>query len=228
MSRPRIPVGTHGEINFINRNRGRVEARTRFRDWDGETRLVQATASSKPAAEMALKKKLAERNAFQPVGTTLTPDSPFPALVDYWLADLDLEGRISPATRFNYERDMTKLVLPGFKGYTLREIGVARCDALIKQLGQKSYSSAKRAKTVLRLAFGLAVRHEVLMRNPVDNVSRLHKPKRTPDALSPAQVNAIRAVIKVWEQTRGDVWPEPGRPTRSDRRGHARHVRPDR
>ena len=209
MSRPRIPVGTHGEINFINRNRGRVEARTRFRDWDGGTRLVQATASSKPAAEMALKKKLAERNAFQPVDTTLTPDSPFSALVDYWLADLDLEGRISPATRFNYERDMTKLVVPAFKGYTLREIGVARCDALIKQLGQKSYSSAKRAKTVLRLAFGLAVRHEVLMRNPVDNVSRLHKPKRTPDALSPAQVNAIRAVIKVWEQTRGTCGPNP-------------------
>jgi len=40
---------------------------------------------------MALKKKLAERNAFRPVDTTLTPDSPFPALVDYWLADLDLE-----------------------------------------------------------------------------------------------------------------------------------------
>ena len=85
---------------------------------------------------MALKKKLAERNAFQPVDTTLTPESPFPALVDHWLADLDLEGRISPATRFNYERDMTKLVMPAFKGYTLREIGVARCDALIKQLRQ--------------------------------------------------------------------------------------------
>ena len=47
------------------------------------------------------------------------------------------------------------------------------------------------------------------MRNPVDNISRLHKPKRTPDALSPAQVNAIRAVIKVWEQTRGTCGPNP-------------------
>lgn len=36
------------------------------------------------------------RNAFQPIDTTLTPDSPFPALVDYWLADLDLEARIAP------------------------------------------------------------------------------------------------------------------------------------
>jgi len=129
--------------------------------------------------------------------------------VDYWLADLDLEGRIAPSTRFNYERDMRKLVLPAFAGYTLREIGVARCDALLKQLAGRSYASAKRAKTVLRLAFGLAVRHEVLPRNPIDNVSRLHKPKRTPDALTPRQVNAIRAVIKVWEQTRGTSGPNP-------------------
>jgi hypothetical protein len=197
MSRPRIPIGTFGEITFINRANGRVEARARYRDWDGQTRLIQATASSRPAAEIALKKKLAERNSFQPVDTALTPDSPFPALVDYWLADLDLEGRIAPSTRFNYERDMRKLVLPAFAGYTLREIGVARCDALLKQLAGRSYASAKRAKTVLRLAFGLAVRHEVLPRNPIDNVSRLHKPKRTPDALTPGQVNAIRAVIKV-------------------------------
>jgi hypothetical protein len=115
---------------------------------------------------------LAERNAVQPVDTTLTPDSPFPALVDYWLADLDLESRIAPSTRFNYARDMRQLALPAFAGLALREIGVAGCDALIKRLGQRSYSSAKRAKTVLRLAFGLAVRHEVLPRNPHLGISQ--------------------------------------------------------
>jgi len=47
------------------------------------------------------------------------------------------------------------------------------------------------------------------MRNPIDNVSRLHKPKRTPTALTAPEVNAIRAVIKVWEQTRGTCGPNP-------------------
>jgi len=47
------------------------------------------------------------------------------------------------------------------------------------------------------------------MRNPIDNVSRLHKPKRTPTALTATEVNAIRAVIKVWEQTRGTCGPNP-------------------
>lgn len=73
---------------------------------------------------------------------------------------------------------------------------MARCDGLPKQLGQLSYSRSKRAKTAMRLAFGLAVRHEVRPRNPMDGVARLHKPKRTPTALTASEVNAIRAVIK--------------------------------
>lgn len=166
MARPRVPIGAYGEISFSAGGKSRVRARTRFRDWDGQTRQVQATGSSRAAAEAELKKRLTQRNAFPPVDTTLTPDSPFPALMEYWLADLDLEGRIAPATRYFYERDMRRLVLPAFRGFTLREIGVARCDALLKQLGASSYSSAKRARTVLRQSFALAVRHEVLPRNP--------------------------------------------------------------
>ena len=67
MSRPRIPVGGCGEIAFIQRAKGKVEARTRFRDWDGQTRLVQATATSRSAAEVELKRRLAERRAGDPV-----------------------------------------------------------------------------------------------------------------------------------------------------------------
>lgn len=36
MSRPRIPIGGYGEITFLPRAKGKVEARTRFRDWDGQ------------------------------------------------------------------------------------------------------------------------------------------------------------------------------------------------
>lgn len=62
---------------------------------------------------------------------------------------------------------------------------------------------------MLRQSFALAVRHEVLPRNPIGNVSRLHKPKRTPTALTAAEVNAIRAVIKAWEFTTGTSGPKP-------------------
>ena len=54
-----------------------------------------------------------------------------------------------------------------------------------------------------------APKPEVLVRNPIDHVSRLHKPKRTPTALTATEVNAIRAVIRAWELTRGDSGPNP-------------------
>ena len=209
MSRQRIPIGSHGQITVMDLPDGRVEVRTRYRDGDGKSRLVSARANSRSAAEAELRKRLAQRNLYQPVDTTLNLDSIFGDLVDYWLADLDLENRIAPSTRRGYEDAMRKLVLPAFQHLTLREIGVARCDALLKQLGQLSYARSKRAKTVLRLAFGLAVRHEVILRNPIDGVSRLHKPKRTPTALTATEVNAIRAVIKAWEHTRGTCGPNP-------------------
>lgn len=50
------------------------------------------------------------------------------------------------------------------------------------------------------LAFGLAVRHEVLPRNPMDHVPRLRRPPSTPTALSAVEVNAVRAAIAHWER----------------------------
>ena len=52
---------------------------------------------------------------------------------------------------------------------------------------------------VLRLALELAVRHEVLPRNPMDHVSRLHREPHVPAALMASEVNVIRAAIAQWE-----------------------------
>ena len=143
MSRPRLTIGTFGTIGFQTASNGRVTARARYRDWDGKSRLVQATDDTKRAAEQRLKAKLAERTLYQPAGIGLTADSPFPDLVAYWLEDLDLEDRLSTTTRQLYERNMRTLVLPAFKDLTLREIGVARCDHFLKQLAKQSYNRAK-------------------------------------------------------------------------------------
>jgi integrase len=209
MSRPRLPIGTFGTIGFQTSSNGRVTARARYRDWDGKSRLVQATGDTTRAAEQRLKAKFAERTLYQPAGIGLTADSPFPDLVAYWLEDLDLEDRLSTTTRQLYERNMRTLVLPAFKDLPLREIGVARCDHFLKQLAKQSYNRAKQARVALRLALGLAVRHEVLPRNPMDHVSRLRKPQTTPNALTPAEVNAIRTAIAFWETGLSPSGPKP-------------------
>lgn len=209
MSRPRLTIGTYGEIATRRRPSGRFEARARYRDWDGATRLVQASGDTAAAASHALKAKCVDRNLIAPSAGSLTADSPFPDLVAYWLEDIDLEDRLATATRQLYERDMRTLVLPAFKDLTLREIGVARCDQFLKRLAKDSYSKAKHARVVLRLALALAVRHEVLMRNPVDHVARLHRSVRMPDAFTPEEITAIRAAIAYWEAGRDVSGPKP-------------------
>ena len=142
MARPRTPIGTYGTISIRRQPSGRYAARTRYRDWDGKSREVQSTATTRPAAERALKKKLADRSLFHPGFTGMSADSAFTALVDYWLEDMELEDRLSRTTRQLYERNMRTLVLPFFQDVTLREIGVARCDYFLKQLAKQSYNRA--------------------------------------------------------------------------------------
>lgn len=211
MGRPRTPIGTFGVIASSEQPNGNHVARARYRDWDGKNRLVQATGPSRSAAERRLKQKLAERSLYQPGFNGMSADSPFPELVAYWLEDIEIEDRLSRTTRHLYERDMRVLVLPAFKDLTLREIGVARCDHFLKHLARRSYSRAKHARVVLRLALALAVRHEILPRNPMDHVSRLHRKRTIPDAFTIGEVQEIRAAIKAWESRRILAGPPPDR-----------------
>jgi hypothetical protein len=63
MPRQRLMIGTFGDISTRKTPTGRYEARTRYRNWDGHVRLVQATGVTAKAAESALKAKRADRAA---------------------------------------------------------------------------------------------------------------------------------------------------------------------
>lgn len=209
MGRPRKPIGTFGVIGHRRLQGGKHEARARYRDWDGRTRQVQATGTSRASAERELKKRLSQRSLFQPGFTGMSANSSFPRLVDYWLEDMEIEDRLSRTTRLLYERNMRTLVLPLFNELTLREIGVARCDHFLKQLAKQSYNRARQARVMLRLALGLAVRHEIIPRNPMDSVSRLRRPAHVPDAFTVDDISAIRTAIRTWERRPILAGPRP-------------------
>jgi hypothetical protein len=50
VARPRTPIGTFGEITFHPKGTGRIRARLRYRDDDGQLRSVQATGETRKAA----------------------------------------------------------------------------------------------------------------------------------------------------------------------------------
>jgi integrase len=209
VGRPRTPIGTFGEVSFVQVAGGRLQARTRFRDDDGRVRRISATGASRREAERNLKIVLARR-ASHVVSGEITADSSFAKLVAVWFADLDLENKLAPSTRALYERNMQQLVVPAFEHYLLREITVRQVDQFIKTLAAtKSYSMAKQARTVLSLAFGLAVRYDAISKNPVRDTTRLRKPPSQAMALTVTQVEAIRAAVRSWRRGPGLPGPPP-------------------
>lgn len=210
MGRPRTAIGTFGEFTFIAAPNGKVKARVRFRDDDGQLRLVQATGDTRKAAERALKQKLIRRDNYSAGSRDLSADSTFGRLVEVWLADLDVTGKLAESTRALYERNMRQLVMPAFENYVLREITVRMVDQFIKKLAStKSYSTAKQARTVLSLALGLAVRYDALTENPVRDIAKMHKPASQAMALTAPQIEAIRAAACGWRRGPGVPGPPP-------------------
>lgn len=210
MARPRTPIGTFGNIEFTTLSNGVVRARTRVRDYDGRVRRIEASGPTRTLAEHRLKERVLDRTKSGPGSDELSADSSFPHLVTVWLEDLDLEGRVAQTTRDLYERNMRQLVMPEFASYSLREITVGRVDRFLKRLAtEKSYSTSKQAKTVLSLAFGLAVRYEAVQRNPVRETAKLRKPASTTKALTLAEIDTIRKAVKTWRRGTGLSGPKP-------------------
>jgi integrase len=210
VGRPRTAIGTFGEFTYITAPHGKVKARVRFRDDDGQLRLVQATGDIRKSAERALKLKLTRRDNYSAGSRDLSADSTFGRLVEVWLADLDLTNKLAPSTRALYERNMRQLVLPAFGNFTLREINVRKVDQFIKALtASKSYSTAKQARTVLSLAFGLAVRYDAVKENPVRGIAKMHKPPSQALALTVDQVDAMRTAVREWRRGEGLSGPKP-------------------
>lgn len=204
-----MPIGTFGEFSYQKMPSGQIRARTRYRDDDGQVRRVSAVGATRKAAERNLKATIARRTS-RTSYTEITPDSSFAQLVELWLEDLDLEGRLVQSTRALYERNMRQLVMPAFEHYALREITVGRVDRFLKGLAaNKSYSMAKQAKTVLSLALGLAVRYDALKENPIRETSRLRKPPSKTMALTVEQVEAIRLAVRTWRRDSGLSGPKP-------------------
>lgn len=208
MSRPRTAIGTFGEIS-IRPVKGMYLATTRFRDWDGKLRKVEATASSRAQARAALKQRIACRGDHRASLGILTGDTTFPELVQFWLDDMADDPRLAQSTKNTYENNMRTLVLDAFQHYTLREISVSRVDQFLKRQAAKSYSRAKHAKVVLGLVLGLAARYDAIPHNPVTATRRLYKPKATPQALTIEQVERIRYEVASWRRGKHRMGPRP-------------------
>ncbi|MDT0167078.1 tyrosine-type recombinase/integrase [Actinotalea sp. AC32] len=204
--RPRTAIGTFGEIAVTDLG-DRHRALTRYRDLDGRLRKVTAVGATPRTARARLKERLLQRPGYGS-GGVLDAGSGFGELCELWVADLALRD-ISEGTKANYRDDLRLHVRPAFEAYTLGEITTGRVEWFLKQQAAISYSRAKHLRTLLHQMFAFALRHDALARNPVEGTSPLARPRHQVRALTPEQVQALRAAAAAWRTGPGTRGPQP-------------------
>ena len=201
--RPSLPLGKHGDI-WTRREGKTYTAYCYYRDTDGVTRRVKASAPKAEAARLKLQERLANRA----VGGSgeLGPDSTVQQLADAWLAQLtvktDKGGQVSQSTKDDYTRHLRNHVLPALGNVRLREVTVGRVEAFINSKADKP-SIARNCRIILQLMFGLVARLDAVESNIVRDTATV-KYRRKVTAMSWEDVQRFRDHIAAWAGGRED------------------------
>jgi integrase len=194
--RPPTSLGTWGTIRTTRVREGVYRARTRIRDKDGVPREVTATGTTVAAAERALREKLVDRAT--PTQQAITADTTIATLATQWLTFLRDEGRIEATTINEYERVLDKVVIPELGGLRLREVTTSRLDLFLVRLRATSVSRQRKAKVVMGAMLGMAVRHDALAVNPVQQTSRIHRERSETRSLTLEDLTIVREALRAW------------------------------
>ncbi len=220
MPRPRTPIGTHGSISYHQRRdkapgdgpderTGRViewRAKTRFRDYDGGTRVVTARAATKTAAETKIRRKLHDLSA--PSREEISSGMRLAALAEAWLAEIRADGR-TPSTVAQYERHARVHVTPGVGDLLIREATTPVLNRFVQRVRERSGdATARLCRVVLNGMFSLAVRHGASLANPVAGTRAVTPKSRPVRALADADVQLLRARLAADEAARRADLPD--------------------
>lgn len=211
MGRPPLPLGESGNIKLTEQPGGGWQALCRYRDRDGVTRRVKAFGPSKPKARNTLKEKLNRRNWRG--SESLAPDKKVSQLADAWLPTVDK----SPGTKDTYQQAVDTHIKPLMGEVRIWEVSTGRVEMFLSEVTEGRVTpngrrvggpgAAKTCRTVLRLMFSMAVRHDAIPANPVTDLIRDASSSKEARALSVESFKALREQVVRW-QADGKMGPE--------------------
>jgi integrase len=218
MARPPLPIGTWGKIRTCVDavdDRGkptRHRALATYRDFDGRSRQVEAYGRTRTAAENKLRQKLKERSQKGRTGD-LTALHRFLEAATLWIERFEsmvTEGRRSAGSLDTYRRQLDNHVLPALGEVRLGEATTPVVDKVIAAIKKDAGPpTAKTCRSVISGVMSLAVRYGAITTNPVREVERIEvKPKKTPRALSDAEIAAWLAQLRGDEKARRRDLPD--------------------
>lgn len=192
MGRPPLALGTAGAIRFYKTSTG-YRARVLVRDYDGAVRPLERRATTKAAAERALKIALRDRDPTRAQGE-LTPDSRVTALAEAWYAAL--EG-LSPVTMQAYRDRLDRQLLPRLGQLRIREMTVGTLDRHLRAITDAhGVVTSRMCRSVLSGMCTFAARQDALAHNPVRAVGPIASRTRVaPRALTLPELRQLRAAL---------------------------------
>jgi hypothetical protein len=154
LGRPPVPLGTFGRIAFVTKRNGQIEARARFRDFDGSVRLVATVAPSRSAAERLLKTEMVTRQAPAGVGS-VAPSTRLDALSEVWLA---CPHGWSTGTTRTYTPVVRNQVKPALGRLRVSEVTPGTVTRALRGIADRSGpGAAKTARACLSGMFAMAI-----------------------------------------------------------------------
>lgn len=198
MGRPPLPLGTAGKTLFVTMPNGRIEARAKFRDFDGRIRLVSKRGTSRAAAERALKIELADRRT-PGTGSAILASTRVAELAGLWL---DARHSWSTGTERTYRSVVRNQVVPALGDLRLREVTAGTVTRAIRAIAERhGPSAAKSARGCLSGMFALAIEDGAVPVNPVrDSSARISVDKKSPRALTPEETNTLVVWLRANER----------------------------
>ncbi|MGW5363057.1 site-specific integrase [Actinopolymorpha pittospori] len=198
MARPRLPVGTAGQVRVYATSNG-WRATCKVRDYDGQVRDVERRASTKAKAKIRLAE--AVRDRVRPFDDAeLTGETYVHDLAELWFAEVRELDR-SPTTMEQYRYSLDSRILPALGGLRLREVSVSRIDQTVKVIRAKhGNASARMVRSILSGMFGLAVRHDAMVTNPARDIARIESGEKAARSLTIAEARDLRVKIATSEK----------------------------
>lgn len=214
--RPRLDIGTFGNIKTTEVEPGTWEARARFRLRNGRIARPRRRALTEKAAIRALKKHMASL-ADEVAGKKINGDTRMGHVMDLWLADFAEKvalGNRAPKSLDDYRDTVDNHLRPrlgelacreaenaGLVDETLKEIRKASAQAVGTRGGKRGKTGTagmKRARTVLSHICGYAVRHGAMRINPVKSAEAIDGDDNEILVLEPEQRRDFLSKLRAW------------------------------
>ena len=197
--RPALPLGKHGAV-WMGRNGKAHVAYCYYRDADGVTRRVKASAPTAQGARNKLQERLDSRSISG--AGDITADSTVQQLAVAWQDSLHVhtagteDGAVGQSTKDDYVRHTKNHILPALGGLRLRELSVGRIEAFLATKRDKP-SIARNCRTILSLMLGMAARMDAVEANLVRDTTTV-KYTRKVKAMTVEDIEAFRAHVADW------------------------------